>query len=243
MRKILSILLILGFLLAPGQALAKAKKKTAPEPPKRTQRQERQLRKNITVDPYFGKKIAGGFYVSGEASYIEYIGGYYYLFVTYGGLAAGGNPSDYNNGGYQMRVFRSKNPDGPYLDAKNDPAVFSQYLLNFGPKENDNNRGVNIFGAYSNWGYQTVGNYGERSQGHNSIIAAEDGRTYLVYQSFVLTRLLPQSALQHRLVSQHTGVAFVPHLHRYVWYCFLQLLYKGFHSRQIVTVSPVGLLR
>ena len=51
MRKILSILLILGFLLAPGQALAKAKKKAAPEPPKRTQRQERQLRKNITVDP------------------------------------------------------------------------------------------------------------------------------------------------------------------------------------------------
>ena len=38
----------------------------------------------VTVDPYFGKKIAGGFYVSGEASYIEYIGGYYYLFVTYG---------------------------------------------------------------------------------------------------------------------------------------------------------------
>ena len=65
----------------------------------------------------------------------------------------------------------------------------------------------------------------------------DDARTYLVYQSFVLTRLLPQSALQHRLVSQHTGVAFVPHLHRYVWYCFLQLLYKGFHSRQIVTVS------
>lgn len=137
----------------------------------------------ITVDPYFGKKIAGGYYVSGEASYIEYIGGYYFLFMTYGGLAAGGNPSDYNNGGYQMRVFRSKNPDGPYLDAKNDPAVFSQYLLNFGPKENDNNRGVNIFGAYSNWGYQTVGNYGERSQGHNSIIAAEDGRTYLVYHT------------------------------------------------------------
>ena len=45
----------------------------------------------ITVDPYFGKKIAGGYYVSGEASYIEYIGGYYYLFMSYGGLAAGGD--------------------------------------------------------------------------------------------------------------------------------------------------------
>ena len=137
----------------------------------------------VTVDPYFGKKIAGGFYVSGEASYIEYIGGYYYLFVTYGGLAAGGVASDYNNGGYQMRVFRSKNPNGPFTDSRNNSAVFTSYLLNFGPNENDNNRGVNIFGAYTSWGNQAKGNYGERSQGHNSIIAAEDGRTYLVYHT------------------------------------------------------------
>jgi arabinan endo-1,5-alpha-L-arabinosidase len=137
----------------------------------------------ITIDPYFGKKIAGGFYVSGEASYIEYIGGYYYLFVTYGGLAAGCVPTDYNNGGYQMRVFRSENPDGPFIDSRNNSAVFSSYLLNFGPKENDNNRGENIFGAYTSWGNQAKGNLGERSQGHNSIIAAEDGRTYLVYHT------------------------------------------------------------
>ena len=137
----------------------------------------------VTVDPYFGKKVAGGFYVSGEASYIEYIGGYYYLFVTYGGLAAGGVASDYNNGGYQMRVFRSKNPNGPFTDSRNNSAVFTSYLLNFGPNENDNNRGVNIFGAYTSWGNQAKGNYGERSQGHNSIIAAEDGRTYLVYHT------------------------------------------------------------
>ena len=137
----------------------------------------------ITIDPYFGKKIAGGYYVSGEASYIEYIGGYYYLFVTYGGLAAGGVSADYNNGGYQMRVFRSENPDGPFTDSRNNSAVFSSYLLNFGPKENDGNRGVNIFGAYTSWGNQAKGNLGERSQGHNSIIAAEDGRTYLVYHT------------------------------------------------------------
>ena len=137
----------------------------------------------VTVDPYFGKKIAGGFYVSGEASYIEYIGGYYYLFVTYGGLAAGGDANDYNNGGYQMRVFRSQNPDGPYTDSQNKNAIFTSYLLNFGPNENDGNRGVNIFGAYTSWGNQAKGNLGERSQGHNSIIAAEDGRTYLVYHT------------------------------------------------------------
>jgi arabinan endo-1,5-alpha-L-arabinosidase len=137
----------------------------------------------ITVDPYFGKKIAGGYYVSGEASYIEYIGGYYYLFMSYGGLAAGGNANDYNNGGYQMRVFRSENPDGPYVDSKNSNAIFTGYQLNFGVNANDGNRGENIFGAYTDWGNQAKGNLGERSQGHNSIIAAEDGRTYLVYHT------------------------------------------------------------
>ena len=137
----------------------------------------------ITIDPYFGKKIAGGYYSSGEASYIEYIGGYYYLFVTNGGLAAGGVASDYNNGGYQMRVFRSKNPDGPFVDSHNQDALYPKYLLNFGPDESDGNRGVNIFGAYGEWGNKTVGNNGERSQGHNSVIAAPDGRSYLVYHT------------------------------------------------------------
>ena len=137
----------------------------------------------ITVDPYFGKKVAGGYYVSGEASYIEYIGGYYFLFVTYGGLAAGGVAKDYNNGGYQMRVFRSQNPDGPYVDSHRQAALYPSYLLNFGLRENDGNRGVNIFGAYTSWGNQVTGNMGERSQGHCSIIAADDGRTYLVYHT------------------------------------------------------------
>lgn len=128
----------------------------------------------ITTDPYFGKKVAGGYYVSGEAPYIEYIGGYYYLFVTYGGLTA--------DGGYQMRVFRSEKPDGPYIDSNNINAVYNSYQLNYGALA-ASNRGVNIFGAYTDWGNLVKGNNGERSQGHNSIIAAEDGRTYLVYHT------------------------------------------------------------
>lgn len=134
---------------------------------------------SATSDPYFGKKIAGGSYVSGEASYIEYIGGYYFLFMTYGGLEAAG--------GYQMRVFRSLNPDGPYVDSKGSSALYDSYQLNFGAGANDGNRGVNIFGAYSKWGNLLTGGAneasGERAQGHNSIIAAEDGRTYLVYHT------------------------------------------------------------
>ncbi len=132
-----------------------------------------------TSDPYFGKKIAGGYYASGEASYIEYVGGYYFLFVTNGGLEAAG--------GYQMRVFRSLNPDGPYVDSKGSTALLDKRYTNFGPTEDDGNRGVNIFGAYSKWGNLLTGGAdaasGERAQGHNSIIAAEDGRTYLVYHT------------------------------------------------------------
>ena len=158
----------------------------------------------ITVDPYFGKKIAGGYYVSGEDSYIEYIGGWYFLFVTYGGLAAGGVKNDYNNGGYQMRVFRSEKPDGPYIDARNTDAVFKSFLTDFGPSANDN-RGVNIFGAYSEWGNQAKGNFGERSQGHNSIIAAEDGRTYLVYHTRFQNRGEEHQVRVHQVFQNEDG--------------------------------------
>ena len=158
----------------------------------------------VTSDPYFGKKIAGGYYVSGEASYIEYINGWYFLFVTYGGLAAGGDKNDYNNGGYQMRVFRSKKPDGPYVDARDTDAIFKSFKIDFGPNANDN-RGVNIFGAYSEWGNQAKGNYGERSQGHNSIIAAEDGRTYLVYHTRFQNRGEEHQVRVHQVFQNEDG--------------------------------------
>lgn len=127
--------------------------------------------KNGISDPYFGKKIAGGHYVSGEASYIEYIGGYYFLFMTYGELKS--------VGGYQMRVFRSKNPDGPYVDGQSRNAVFTgKYVLNYGL--NADTRGQLIMGAYDKWGLMSLG---ELAQGHNSVIAAPDGRSYLVYHT------------------------------------------------------------
>lgn len=124
----------------------------------------------VTSDPYYGKKLAGGYYVSGEGPYIEHIGEYYYLFVTYGYLSS--------DGGYEMRVFRSKNPDGPYVDGQNRPAIFPNYVMNYGT--NGDKRGMKLIGAYNHWGFQTVG---ECAQGHNSILAADDGRTYLVYHS------------------------------------------------------------
>jgi arabinan endo-1,5-alpha-L-arabinosidase len=121
-------------------------------------------------DPYFGKRIAGGYYASGEGAYIEHIGQHYFLFVSYGGLTQAG--------GYEMRTFRSSNPDGPYTDVAGRSPVNTGYTLNFGPKAAP--LGEKLLGPYSHWGFMPQG---ERAQGHNSIIAAEDGRTYLVYHT------------------------------------------------------------
>ncbi|MDE5850018.1 MAG: glycoside hydrolase family 43 protein [Muribaculaceae bacterium] len=124
-----------------------------------------------TSDSYFGKLIAGGCYVSGEGAYIQKIGNYYYLFVTYGGLAP--------DGGYEMRIFRSENPDGPYVDGTSASAKYTQYLLNFGPNAGTN-KGMKIIGAMNKWGTMTVG---ECAEGHNSAITDSEGDAFVVYHT------------------------------------------------------------
>lgn len=127
---------------------------------------------NGISDPYFGKKIAGGYYVSGEGSYIQHIGKYYYLFMSYGGFAP--------DGGYDMRIFRSEKPDGPYVDANGKLATFTSYLLNYGKNANDT-RGMKLMSAYNNWG--EMQEVGETAQGHNSACVDGEGRAYVVYHT------------------------------------------------------------
>lgn len=122
-------------------------------------------------DPYFGKLIAGGAYVSGEGSYIKKIGNYYYLFMSYGGFAP--------DGGYEMRIFRSDTPDGSYVDASGNAAIYTSYMLNFG-KNATTNKGMKIIGALNNWGTMTVG---ECAEGHNSAIVDTDGDAFVVYHT------------------------------------------------------------
>jgi arabinan endo-1,5-alpha-L-arabinosidase len=59
----------------------------------------------------YGKKLIGGNNTTIEGPYIIYSPEtqYYYLFMTFGGLDAAG--------GYNVRYGRSRNPDGPYVDA------------------------------------------------------------------------------------------------------------------------------
>ena len=125
---------------------------------------------NCTSDPYFGKKIAGGYYVSGEASYIQKIGKYYFLFMSYGGLTS--------DGGYQMRIFRSENPDGPFVDCNGTSAVYNSYKMNYSSTTADN-RGVLLFGGYK-WDAMSGT---EIAQGHNSAFIDKQGRAFVVYHT------------------------------------------------------------
>jgi beta-xylosidase len=117
-------------------------------------------------DAYFGKKIAGGSYVSGEASYIQKVGDYYYLFISYGNLEA--------KGGYNIRVFRSDRPDGDYVDELGNTPYYDTYLFNY-----NTSVGVRLFGGYK-WRTFTVG---QVAQGHNSAFVDEDGKAYIVFHT------------------------------------------------------------
>lgn len=114
------------------------------------------------VDRYFGIHIAGGNHQSGEGPFILYdkASDYYYLYESYGGLAA--------TGGYNMRLFRSKNPTGPYVDAVGNNAA---------DNGTDNAKyGIKVMGNYKFYN-QT----GKRSSGGNSALLDDDGSMYLVY--------------------------------------------------------------
>ncbi len=123
-----------------------------------------------TSDEYFGKKIAGGYYSSGEASYIEKIGKYYYLFMSYGGLET--------TGGYQMRIFRSEKPDGPYKDPYGTSAIYNAYRMNYSASANDG-RGMLLMGGYK-WQLMP---HAEIAQGHNSAMTDHLGRSFVVYHT------------------------------------------------------------
>lgn len=150
---------------------------------------------NATSDPYFGKKIAGGWGVSGEASYIQKVGKYYYLFMSYGGLTAAG--------GYQIRVFRSEKPDGPYKDCLTSTgigAVYDKPRVNFGTDAN-RDEGVKLFGNYQ---WETMPN-AELAQGHNSAIVDHKGRALIVYHTRFMNRDEEHEVRVHQLFVNQDG--------------------------------------
>ncbi|MFJ5760239.1 lipocalin-like domain-containing protein [Neobacillus sp. NPDC093182] len=135
------------------------------------------------IDRYFGTKIASGYGRSAEGTYAVYDKetGYYYLYITYGGLAS--------DGGYQMRQFRSKNPDGPYVDAKGNPAVFPESfdigVGNFPSNKDHKDIGNKMIGNFlfkRDLGEAGTGiGTGYLSPGHNSYLIDEElGKEFIV---------------------------------------------------------------
>lgn len=171
------------------------------------------------VDRYFGTKIAGGYTKSGEGPYILYdkTSGYYYLNVSYGWLGA--------NGGYNLRQFRAKRPDGPYLDAAGQNAVL--------PSDTDN----------APYGIKMVGNflfdrkigdpgtgigYGYASPGHNSLFYDEKTKRYFsVFHTRFPQRGEVHEVRVHQLFMNQNG-----------WLVMAPTRYAG-ESLQKVTASKV----
>lgn len=118
------------------------------------------------TDGYFGTRIAGGYGKSGEGPYIVYdsTSGYYYLYVTYGGLA--------NSGGYHIRMYRSTSINGSYTDAAGNSAIYTS-------TSNQANLGIKLFGNYDFSCLST----GYKSGGHNSAFIDTDGQRYLIYHT------------------------------------------------------------
>lgn len=118
------------------------------------------------VDSYFGTKISGGYGKSGEGPFIEYNAdtGYYYLWVTYGGLTS--------NGGYNMRVFRSTSPLGPFTDPSGRQAVLPT-------NPNLDATGLKVMGNYK---FSSL-DKAYMACGHNSVLRDDDGKWYLFYHA------------------------------------------------------------
>ncbi|MBP1913460.1 arabinan endo-1,5-alpha-L-arabinosidase [Lederbergia galactosidilyticus] len=150
-----------------------------------------------TAKPYpeqgYGKKLLGANHSRIEGPYIQYSQetGYYYLFLSFGGLAA--------DGGYNLRVARSKNPDGPYYDSEGNNMIDAH-----GPKGSffeDN--------AIKRYGAKLIGNFmflrtenevssgtdGYVSPGHNSTFYDEDTGKYFV----IFHTRFPNRGEQHEI--------------------------------------------
>lgn len=108
----------------------------------------------------YGKRLAGGGFAAIEGTWITYSPetDYYYMFNSIAGFAAAD--------GYNIRVSRSKSPNGPYVDAagndmllaKNNTETLSKY-------------GVKLMGGFNFVAEKgdTSGSWGYLSPGHNSV--------------------------------------------------------------------------
>lgn len=157
-------------------------------------------------DAYFGTKIYGGFWQTGEGPYLRYHEptGYYHLYITYGTLD--------QQGTYNMRFFRSKNILGPYLDIQGNEA----HLLN---NRDVSRMGNKILGSIDFEAHQTIEEKGSffsyRVPGHNSVYYdTENGIDYLVFHTRFKDKGEGHEVRVHQILFNDEGWPLIP-LERY----------------------------
>lgn len=121
-------------------------------------------KKSEGYDIYYGKRVSttnADTEGTGEGPFIIYDPQteYYYFFLTYGGLGG--------NGGYNIREYRSKNPDGPYVDAAGFDA------------RDEKNTGLKLIGNYK----LASNNCAYLSPGHSSCLIDDDSSMYQAYHT------------------------------------------------------------
>lgn len=134
------------------------------------------------IEEGYGKKLLGGNHLRIEGPYVLYSEetDYYYLFLSYGGLAS--------DGGYNIRIARSKNPDGPYTDAQgNDLTNLQGPVGSFFDDTTASKMGTKILGNISFEhieGENGKIRNGYVSPGHNSAYYDETtGKYFLIFHT------------------------------------------------------------
>lgn len=145
----------------------------------------------------YGKHLTGGDHSAIEGTYMLYSpeSDYYYLFMSFGGFVS--------TDGYNIRVARSKNPDGPFLDAEgNDMANARGNWDSIAPY------GVKLMGGFefaSDVG-DTVASRGYLAPGHNSAYYdADTGKHLLITHTRFPNRGEQHSVRVHELYVNADG--------------------------------------
>lgn len=169
-----------------------------------------QMRQSEGYDIYFGKQISctnEATEGTGEGPFVVYDNesGYYYLFLTYGGLGA--------LDGYNIREYRSENPDGPYIDLAGNDA------------KDMKSTGTKLIGNYQ----FSFDDMARLSPGHSSCLIDDDGRVYQVYhQRYNDGEGSFHNVQVHQMIRTSNG-----------WLTMLPLSYNG-ETAQNVTVADLN---
>lgn len=136
----------------------------------------------MPLESGYGEKLLGGNHLRIEAPYIIYNEetGYYYMFLSFGGLDS--------DGGYNIRVCRSENPDGPYVDSMGQEMTDCKGVTgSYFSDATAELYGTKLMGGYKfTWkeGEEGEERIGYLSPGHNSCLyQKESGKYFIIYHT------------------------------------------------------------